>query len=209
MEELELDYNVDVHKRVRGLAPEELKKTHPLGKPPQLIRPDGRVIIESSTILKYLIDTYDTKNQFKGDGGKNDSLRDQELSDMINSNMTQHFAIGLLLKALASESPFFIRPLTAGIGKAVRSAYLDAQFHLYWSYCCTLLEGQDYLMGSSPGRPDFMLSFVYDWCEGQKLVDVDKYPNMKDWRIRCRARPAWQRCLEKGRAGYDLTKLGG
>ena len=46
LEELELNYVVKTYKRVKGLAPPELKEVHPLGKVP--IITDGTEVVAES-----------------------------------------------------------------------------------------------------------------------------------------------------------------
>src|ERR1700744_4969928 len=82
LEELEIPYNLELHRRIDQRSPPELKQTHPLGKAPQLETGNGRVIVESVVIAKYLIETYDKTGKFKGDGDKNDWLRDEQLCNL-------------------------------------------------------------------------------------------------------------------------------
>ena len=204
MEELGIDYELKLYKRVGGFAPSELSESHPMGKAPQLVLPDGRVLIESNCIAKYLIDTYDTGKKFQGDGGKNDALHDQMLSDFVNSSMNINAVVGVLFLALTAKSPFFIRPLCGVMWKAMRAGYWDADVARQLKYMTSQLEGQDYLMGSSPGRADFLFSWIYDNLHQRKLIRVDDYPEVKAWRQRCEERPAWRRSLERGN-GYDVS----
>lgn len=88
------------HTRIKDRAPPELRKTHPLGKAPQLVLADGRTLIESSTILRYLIETYDTEKKFRGDG---DAIREQELSDFVSSTMNYIMTIGVIVRGLPSS----------------------------------------------------------------------------------------------------------
>jgi glutathione S-transferase len=204
MEELGIEYDLSLHKRVENRAPPELSESHFMGKAPQLVLADGRVLIESNTVAKYLIETYDTKNKFKGDSGKNDALRDDMLSDFIQSSMSTNTVVGVLFLALAAKSPFFLRPLCNVMWKGMRAGYWDADVALQLRYLSSQLEGQDYLMGSSPGRSDFLLSWTYDNLHQRKLANMDDYPSLKAWRARCEQRPAWKRSLEKGN-GYDVS----
>jgi len=59
LEELGLDYEIKRYQRdpQTNLAPEELKKVHPLGKSP-VITDDGLTIAESGAIVDYLIRKY-------------------------------------------------------------------------------------------------------------------------------------------------------
>jgi glutathione S-transferase len=95
-----------------------------------------------------------------------------------------------------------------GIWKGLRSAFFDAEVEKFLSYLDEQLKGQEFLMGALPGRPDFLLSFVYDNFEQRKLIKTPpNYPLVQEWSKRCKARPAWKRSLEKGN-GYDCSTLG-
>ena len=59
LEELELPYAIVKYQRdaQTNLAPESLKKIHPLGKAPA-IRDGAQVVIESGAILEYIVRKY-------------------------------------------------------------------------------------------------------------------------------------------------------
>ena len=59
LEELNASYEIESYSRdkVTNLAPESLKKIHPLGKSP-VISEDGKIIIESAAITTYIVDKY-------------------------------------------------------------------------------------------------------------------------------------------------------
>lgn len=63
LEELELPYEVIHYQRNKKtyLAPESLKKVHPLGKSP-LITDDGEVYAESGAIIEHLTRKYGTES---------------------------------------------------------------------------------------------------------------------------------------------------
>lgn len=207
MEELQIPYNLVNHERIKSgkdafRAPPELKKTHPLGKAPQLIAPDGRVITESSAIAKYLIDKYDTAGRFKG-GGKNDVIRDEELVSFSSTNLNSNLLTELLFTSMADRSPFFVRPFVSGIHSLLRKAFLGPEMTAQLTYLNEQLGEQDYYMGSSPGRADFVLSWPIDTATQWGFVDLKDYPMLKAWHERCKARDGWQRGIEKGN-GYKL-----
>lgn len=109
--------------------------------------------------------------------------------------------------ALVHHSPFIVRPLMSGIWKSLRGAFYDVEVDLYMSYLNDQLKGRDFLLGSAPGRPDFLLSFVYDTMEQKQMIkQPNKYPLLHEWNNRCKARPAWVRSLEKGN-GYDMSRF--
>ena len=65
LEELALPYEIVHYQREKNmLAPEALKKVHPLGKSP-VIEDNGLILAESGAILEYLQETYDAESRLK------------------------------------------------------------------------------------------------------------------------------------------------
>jgi len=204
LEELEIPYNLELHRRVEQRSPPELKDTHPLGKAPQLETGNGRVIVESIVIAKYLIDTYDKTGKFKGDGNKNDWIRDEELCSLAGASIGPVMIVDLILLMASKLTPFFVRWLMGLVHSQIRSQFAGPEFDLYYKYLDDQLEGQDYFMGGTPGRADFIISFPVDQCIAAEMIDIKKYPRVEKWHNRCQERPAWKRSIEKGN-GYNLS----
>lgn len=212
LEELEIPYNLILHKRAesgprKGRAPEELSQTHPLGKAPQLVTKDGTVIVESLVIAKYLIDTYDTDGKFKGDGQHNDALRDDQLSNFAAASLGPLMNLELIMTVLTHALPFFIRPLFSLAQKGLQKGYTTPEFRLYFQYLNDQLGDQDYFLGANPGRADFIMKWPMDLCIENGFVDAKAYPNVDKWLTRVNERPAWKRSLEKGNGYTFQTKL--
>lgn len=167
-----------------------------------MVTADGRVITESSAIAKYLIDTYDHAGKFKGDAN-NDTFRDEELTSFSSTNLNTNITIELLFKAMATRSPFFVRPIISGIHGMLERAFLGPEMKAQLAYLSDQLGGQDYYMGTSPGRADFMISWPIDIASQQGFINLDEHPKLKAWHERCKARDAWKRGIEKGN-GYSL-----
>lgn len=82
LEELEVPYQIKRYQRESTLlAPDALKKVHPLGKSP-VITDGNRVIAESGAILEYLEGKYDAEYRLK--------LSDEE--EMLQSRYWLHYA---------------------------------------------------------------------------------------------------------------------
>ncbi|EXJ80785.1 hypothetical protein A1O3_07069 [Capronia epimyces CBS 606.96] len=209
LEELEIPYNLSLHKRVesgpnKSRAPPELKQTHPLGKAPQLETGDGRVIVESVVIARYLIETYDKSGKFQGDGAANDWIRDDELSNLASATISAPMSLELIFSLLTQSSPFFIRPLVSIIHKQLHKAFTGPELDMDLRYLSDQLGDQDYFMGSSPGRADFIMSWPLDLCTQNGFINLQEYPKLEAWFRRCHERPAWKRSIEKGN-GYSLV----
>jgi glutathione S-transferase len=155
-------------------------------------------------IAKYLIDTYDKDNKFKGDGDKNDLLRDEQLCSLAAASIGPVMILELILLVATKMAPFLVRWLVGVVYSALHKQFSGPELHLYFQYLDDQLDGQDYFMGSNPGRADFIISFPVDNCVAINILDLDKYPRLQKWHGRCQARPAWKRGLEKGN-GYDLS----
>ena len=174
---------------------------------------EGRVIVESSAIASYLIDTYDTEGRFKGgdgDGGKktttgNDFIRDESLTSFAGASIGPVMILQLFLDLLTKQMPFFLRPLVALGTGALKRAITGPELRNMFGVLEEELGEQDYFMGgSSPGRADFMLEFPVEMSVQRGNLKLDYYPRIKRWRERYQARRAWKRALDKGN-GYDMS----
>lgn len=202
----------------KGRAPPELAQLHPLGKAPQLVTADGRIIAESAAIASYLINTYDHAKRFQGDVGANtntdspsggilnDSIRDESLTSFASSSLWPIEMIKLLLDIAVIQTPFFLRPLVRLLTSGVDGAFTGPELKTMLEHLERELGGQDYFMGTQPGRADFMLSFPLDHAAHVGWVDFgrEEYKGLNAWRERCQSREAWKRALEKGN-GYDMA----
>lgn len=215
LEELEIDYNLNLFERhtsgpKKSRAPDTLKETHPLGKSPQLITPEGRTIIERAAIAYYLIDKYDKTGRFKinPSDSNNDIIREEELISFGNASLYPALMTQLVFDLLRTQSPFFVRPFTGGIASMVNKAFLNHEIAIMIKYLDDQLEGRDYFMGTTePTRVDFLYMWPIDLGQQShgSSVDLDKHPRLKQWWARCKARPAWQRAMDKGN-GYVFNE---
>jgi len=204
LEELEIPYNLKLHERVDLRAPPEMKETHPLGKAPQLETGDGRVIVESVSIARYLIKTYDKAGKFAGDGGKNDWIRDDQLCELAAASIGPVLVVETILTFAVRFTPWFIRFIPAAIHRNIAGAFSHPELAAYFKYMDDQLGDEDYFMGSTPGTADFIISHPVHSCTAAGMIDLKKFPRLEKWHARCQERPAWKRALEKSN-GYDMA----
>lgn len=159
--------------------------------------------MESVVIAKYLIETYDKAGKFKGDGATNDWIRDEELCNLASATIGPPMTLELVFTLITQSSPFFIRPLVSTMHRQLQKAFTGPELHLYYQYLNDKLGDQDYFMGSSPGRADFIISWPVDTCTQNNFIKLEKYPRLDAWARRCKERPAWMKSIEKGN-GYSL-----
>jgi glutathione S-transferase len=202
LEELGIDYDVRKFERPTGQAPPELKQTHPQGKSPQLLLPDGRVVTQLSAVLLYLLRTYDTAHRFHRED--HDPVREEQLVCIGACDLSAKVGSKLMFHALTLLSPFFVRPLLNHIRNTINRRALDPDVEAALGVLEGEIKGRQWFMeGDEPSRVDFMLHFYVDGAVQPKYVDLKDYPGLQEWMARCEARDAWKRSLEVGN-GYDL-----
>ena len=129
LEELELDYELIKHQRdsETELAPDSLKKVHPLGKAPVLID-DELKLAESGVIVDYLAQRYGAQ-----------LLPAKDSTAWWDYMYWLHYAEGSLMpplllrqvfdKVKTASVPFFVRPIINKIVAGVDQAFLHQQLH--------------------------------------------------------------------------------
>ena len=203
LEELGVDYEIRRYGRDRqtGLAPPELLEVHPLGKAP-VITDGDRTVAESGAIIEYLMYEYD-------DG----RLRPQDGTDeRLAYNYWLHYAEGtfaplMILSLVLSRieeapMPFFLRPVAKGIAQKVRDAYLDANVRRNLEFMDATLKDSRWFCGNVFTAADVQMSFALEAAEARTTL-TDEYPHLAAFLETIRARPAYQRALDKG-GHYEL-----
>ncbi|KAM3069068.1 hypothetical protein ACMFMG_004249 [Clarireedia jacksonii] len=202
LEELGIEYNLVKYTRVGGRAPPELKNVHFLGKAPVLVTPDSRAIAETSAIMSYLIQTYDTAGRF----GTDDPIRDETLTSFAGSTMGTMGMIELVFDVVAHKSPWPLSKLFGAVKGQVHRNFTAPEYAVQFEFLEKELGNREWFNGETLGRSDVMLSFPVDFLTAKEYVDLSKYPKIEQWRKRVQTRDAWKRALEKGN-GYELAKL--
>ncbi|WP_312241159.1 glutathione S-transferase [Pantoea sp.] len=196
LEELELPYQIKRYQREKNMmAPESLKKVHPLGKSP-LITDDDRVIAESGAILSYLEAKYDDQNRLK--------LPDE--TSRLQSQYWLHYAEGSLMPLLVMKLvfgrlgkapvPWLIRPIGAALGKGVQRAYIDKQLTPHREMIEKQLAAQPWFAGPRFSIADIQMSFPLLALASRGGLDA--MPATRQWLHKVQQRAAWQRAIEQG-----------
>jgi glutathione S-transferase len=192
LEELGLGYDIVRYSRdpVTRLAPPALKAIHPLGKSP-VIRDEGLVVAESGAIVEYLVGKYGN--------GRLAPARDFNSPDYVAFLHWLHFAEGsamvpLLLKLYVGRLKEAGAPL---------SPRIESELTNHFAYMSAALGERDYFVANQFSAADIQLSFVLD--AGASRGPLRDYPNLVRLHDRLRARPAYQRALERG-GPYQLAR---
>jgi len=183
LEELELPYEVVRYQRDAKtmLAPESLKRIHPLGKSP-VIEDGTRTLAETGAIVTYLISLYGPK------------LAPESTSDLYWRYVYWlHYAEGsamppLLLKLVLSR---------LGLLGLPARGFVDRQLTLQLNYLEGELAKGTWFLGEQFSGADIMMSFPLEAAAQRAGLDASR-PKLWDFLQRIHSRPAYRRALEKG-----------
>lgn len=196
LEELAVPYQIKRYQRENTLlAPDSLKKVHPLGKSP-VITDGNRVIAESGAILEYLQLKYDSEHQL--------TLSHED--EQIQARYWLHYAEGSLMPLLVMKlifgrlgkppMPWLIRPIAGAIGKGVQQNYIDKQLATHAAYIEDHLTKNAWFAGETFSAADIQMSFPIEALASR--FPTDKTPHLKQWLAKIQARPAYQQALKQG-----------
>ncbi|RPE04704.1 glutathione S-transferase [Candidatus Pantoea deserta] len=196
LEELEVPYQIKRYQREASmLAPEALKKVHPLGKSP-VITDENQVIAESGAILSYLEGKYDSEQR----------LKPADEQARLQTSYWLHYAEGSLMPLLLMKLvfgrlgkapvPWLLRPAGAALGKGIQKAWLDKQLVPHRQMIEQHLAAQPWFAGRRFGIADIQMSFPL--LAMQSRGGLDDMPATAAWLGTIQQRAAWQRAIEKG-----------
>jgi len=209
LEELGVPYEVKKYERdpVTNLAPESLKKVHPLGKSPVITDQNAEggpvTIAESGAIIEYLAQVYG-KESFTPEAGTEASRQ---------YNYWMHFSEGSLMpqlllkivfdKVTTSPMPFFVKPIAKGIAKKVMTAYVSPNIRTMLDFIESHLGQHDWFTGEVLTGADIQMSFPLEACVMNGVAGA-KHPNIQTYVKRIHARAGYQKGLEVG-GPYDYA----
>lgn len=204
LEELGLDYKlVSYQRQDNQLAPDALKKIHPLGKAPILVDESSNtnplVIAESGAIIEYLIHNYDSNKQLAVEIGSQ-TWRDCTfwLHFAEGSAMTP-LLFSLVLGKIPAKSPLVIRPIAKAISKGVMESFVQPNLDRHNDFIENHLAQNPWFAGEQITGADIQMSFVIEAISVRcDLPHRNTYPNISKWLDKIRARPAYQAALQKG-----------
>ena len=185
LEELALPYEIVKYQRdaTTNLAPESLKKIHPLGKSP-VIKDGPTVLIESGAILDYLVRRYGDGRLAPAEGTPARTRYEQWMHYAEGSAM-----LPVMMKLYLSRLGEAGGPLLPRVHGEIENhfGFLDAE-----------LADANYFVGDELTAADIQLSFPIQVA--RILYTLDKFPRLAAFLERVHARPAYRRATERGGA---------
>ena len=198
LEELGLPYEIEHYQRdpKTMLAPDALRKVHPLGKSPVVT--DGDVTMaESGAIIEDLVERY----------GNGRLIPPPNTPERRRFRYWLHFAEGsamppLLLKLIferikVSPMPFFAKPIARGIANKVMAAMVDPNLKRQLDFMEGELRQSEWFAGSEFSAADIQMSFPVEAAAQRAGLDASR-PKLMAFLKRIHARPAYRRALERG-----------
>ncbi|MGB0218121.1 MAG: glutathione S-transferase family protein [Sinimarinibacterium flocculans] len=204
LEELGIDYRVERYERDAKtmLAPASLKNVHPLGKSP-VISDGERVVAETGAIIEYLVDRHGN-GRLAPAAGSDARLRYSYWLHYAEGSLMPLMVMTLIFNRIVPGSPMLIRPIAAGIVKAVHRQFLGPNTRLHLDYVESELGRSTWFAGEDFTAVDVQMSFPLE-AAASRAGGIDEYPRIAAFLERIHARPAYQRALQKG-GPYELLR---
>jgi len=184
LEELGVPYEIVRYQRKPNmLAPDELKRVHPLGKSP-VVEDDATKLAETGLIIEYLVEHH----------GRNLApARDTSL--YWRYKYWLHYAEGSLMPPLLLK---LVVDRLGWLGLPARG-FVKSQIKLHLDFLEAELAAASWFAGEDFSAADIMMSFPLEVARARGGLDEAR-PKLTDFLRRIHARPAYQRALEKGGA---------
>jgi glutathione S-transferase len=181
MEELGLPYEMVAHQREPSArAPDSLRAVHPAGKSPT-IEDQGVAMIESTGIILYILDAY-AEGRLRPAPGTPEAMAFFQWLTYIEGSAKAPL-VQLIRAAWSAPDDPALPQLKAAAEVPMR---LIEQ----------ALEGRETIVPGLVTAADLQLAFYEEIAESRGMLAA--WPNMAAHLQRMRARPAYQRALEKG-----------
>ena len=209
LEELGVPYEVKRYKRNKktSLAPESLKKIHPLGKSPVITdesdTDEGVTVAESGAIIEYLAGKY-------GNGKLTVNTNEDQQRDY---QYWLHFAEGSLMpplllklvfdKVRKSPMPFFAKPVAKSISAKVMKSFVGPNITNNLAFIEDYLATHEWFAGDKLTGADIQMSFPLEACVASGVANK-QYPNIIAYVKRIHGRPEYQKALTVG-GPYDYA----
>ena len=195
LEELGVEYELKKYARdpKTMLGPPELRKIHPLGKAP-LVTDGDRTLAESGAILDYLVETHGG-GRLKPKVGTPERLRYDYWLHYAEGSAMPPLLLKLIFETIKQKAPWIVRPIAKGIAGKVLGDFVHPQMKLHFDWVESELGKSQWFAGDELTAADIQMSFP---VEAHASRNGSSQPNTAAWLERVRARPAYQRAIERG-----------
>jgi glutathione S-transferase len=198
LEELAVPYDIQHYKRdpVTMLAPEALRRVHPLGKSP-VITDGGVTVAESGAIVEYLVDTFG-QGRLAPPAGTPERLRYTYWLHFAEGSAMPPLLMKLVFdKIMSTPMPFFAKPIARAISNKVLSSFVMPNIERQLDFMEAELGRSEWFAGPDFSAADVQMSFPLEAAAQRAGLDARR-PRLMSYLQRIHARPAYKRALERG-----------
>ena len=202
LEELSLDYEIKHYQRDKKtkLAPKEYKALHPLGTAP-IIEHEGKFIAETNAIVDYLMDLKPDTNLCPS----KDTKEYQDYRFWLHSSqgsLMPALLISFLFTTVKNKSPFFLKPIMAGVSSQVEKSFYGPRINNYLHFMDESLNNKTWLLGDTLSVADIVMSYTILVAEVR--ADVSKYKNLQRYISQIRNHEIFKLACEKS-GGFSVA----
>ena len=198
LEELGQPYEIKHYQRdaTTMLAPDSLRKVHPLGKSP-VITDGGQTIAETGAIFEYLLERYGN-GRFEPAASSPERLRWRYWLHFAEGSAMPQLLLKLVFERIkVTPMPFFAKPIARGIANKVLAAMVDPNLKRQLDFMEAELGKSEWFAGDEFSAADIQMSFPVEASAQRAGLDASR-PKLMAFLKRIHARPAYKRALERG-----------
>jgi len=196
LEELGVDYALQHYARTgpQTLAPDSYRQLHPVGTSPTIS--DGLLVLaETGAIVDYILDMH-PDSPLRPQPGTPQRTRYLYWLHAGQASFMPLLLEALIFKRMVSKAPVLIRPIIGAVVKRVHDAYLWPRYHRQLDFMEQELSRSCWLSGEQLTAADIVMGYCLEVAEVRTGIG-EQYPHVQAFLQRMRARPAYQRALEK------------
>ena len=196
LEELSIDYEIVHYKRdpETMLAPDTLRKVHPLGKSP-LLEEDGIIIAETGAIIEYIIEQHGG-GHLKPPPGTADARAWTYWMHYAEGSAMPPLLMKLVFQRLPENANPLMKPLVKGVASRAEQGFVDPRLKEHIEFWEQSLAETGWFAGKEFSAADVMMSFPLEAAASR--AGAGNYANITDFLGRIHTRPAYLKALEKG-----------
>lgn len=193
LEELEVPYEIVKYERDprTSLAPDALKKIHPLGKSP-VVTDDGATVAESGAIMEYLVETYG-KGRMAPAAGTPDFQRYRYYLHYAEGSLMP-FLLMRLVTGRIRKAPALVRPIAKGIANKLDGGFVTPNLERHVAFLAGELATREWFAGELSAADCQMLFPMQAIATRLRNAPA----RICEWVARAEARPAYKRALARG-----------
>ena len=196
LEELGAEYQIQHYQRDKAtsLAPAEFKKLHIMGTSPCIT--DGDLVMpETNAILDYVMDKHGS-GKLRPEHGSPDRANYLYWFHAAQGSFMPLLLESLIFKRMVSKVPAVIRPIIKFVVSKVKANYLDVRLDKTLSQIELTLSKSKWFAGEQFTAADIVMGYCMEVASVRVGMD-DRYPNAQRFLQQMRARPAYQKAMEK------------